>query len=194
MSEAEIERAMNAFETRTPWGLRDRAMLEFLYSTAVRASELARIAVADLDLDQGLAAIRLGKGAKDRMAPLTRSAVQWLRRYLQHARPVLVKPRPDVPQLFVSRRGGPFYRKLLSVRFRALSRQAGLAAPFTCHTIRRSVATLMLKNGASPAQVAALLGHGDLKSLARYVAHARATEVRDAHAKAHPREEGSAHP
>lgn len=172
-----------------PLGLRDRAMLEFEYSTALRVSELARIKVGDVDLAEGIAAVRLGKGAKDRMLPVGKVAVEWITRYLAESRPVLTdKSRPQTDALFVTATGLPMSQQILGRELRALGRKAGIARlSITCHVFRRTVATEMLRNGAPPAQVAALLGHEDLRSLCRYVSFA-AKEVKDAHSKRHPRE------
>lgn len=168
-------------------GLRDRAMLEFAYSTALRVAELHRVKVSDVDVTQEIALVCEGKGGKDRVVPIGRAALEWLNRYLSIARPVLAKSRPEVEELFITYRSRGFSYSLLRAHLRKLGRVAKLSTNLTCHVFRRTVATEMLRNGASPAQVAALLGHEDLKSLSRYVASV-AKELKKAHASSHPRE------
>jgi integrase/recombinase XerD len=127
--------------------------------------------VADLDLAAGVVTVRNGKGAKDRVVPLTKAVIEWLRRYLA------VRNTHDV--LFLTRWGKPFGEAM----FQKVLQKRGI----TCHVLRRTVATHLLEGGASPAAVAAILGHVDLETLSRY-ARVAAKEVKSAHARFHPRE------
>jgi integrase/recombinase XerD len=190
----DIERLMRTCDVATLPGLRDRAMLEFLYATAARISELRQVKVSDLDLGEGIARIQ-GKGGKTRIVPLGSGAVDWLRRYFSESRPFLTRSNVQVEEAFVSARGKPYARANLHRHIRDLGAKAGLSSTtrLTCHVLRRTVATAMLRNGASPAQVAALLGHENLDSLDRYVALAGVPDLKAAHATAHPRERKESH-
>lgn len=187
LTREEIEKLMAVPDVGKPTGLRDRALLEFLYSTGLRVSEVRRMKIADLDLAEGAACVRQGKGAKDRVVPIGKAAREWLSRYLAEGRPRMAKYHPGHEELFVAQYGKPFGEIMFGIHLRKLGRMAGLTFNLTCHVIRRTVATTLLRNGASPQEVAALLGHDDLRSLGYYVAFA-AREVKEAHAKTHPRE------
>lgn len=183
-----VERLMAVPDMAKPTGVRDRALLEFLYSTGLRVSEARRMALGDLDLADGSAQVRQGKGAKDRVVPLGMAAREWLKRYLVEARPRLAKHNPGHEELFVAQYGKPFGEIMFGIHLRGLGRRAGLPFNLTCHVIRRTVATDMLRNGASPQAVANLLGHEDVRSLGRYIAFA-AREIKEAHRRTHPREQ-----
>jgi integrase/recombinase XerD len=188
LSEVETRRLLGLCDVKTPLGLRNRALLEFLYSTVLRVSEIGRVKLSDLVSDgrDTLVFVHQGKGAKDRVIPLGRVAARWLTRYLEDSRPVLARYRPDADALFISWRSGPIRSFPMGRLIGRLGRQAGLSISLTCHVIRRTVATSMLRNGAPPQAVAGLLGHEDLQSLARYVASAGA-EIRKVHHEFHPR-------
>jgi integrase/recombinase XerD len=157
-------------------GLRDRALLEFLYSTGLRLSEATRVALQDLG--DGRVIVRGGKGGKDRVVPVGANAMACVTRYLPER-----KPKNDA--LFQTDTGRPFGSAWLSQVIRRLGQAAGLAV--NAHTIRRSLATHLLAAGASPSEVAAILGHEDLRSLSRYAA-AVERDLKETHAKTHPRE------
>ncbi len=183
----EVDRLLAVPDVATPSGIRDRALLEFLYATGLRVSEARRLNAPDVDLGGASALVREGKGAKDRVAPVGKAAVEWLGRYLAEGRPQLAADHPDVEELFLSDRGRAFGEQTFALHLKRLGREAGLATHLTCHVIRRTLATNLLRNGASPQEVAAILGHEDVRSLGRYVAFA-AREVKEAHRKSHPRE------
>jgi integrase/recombinase XerD len=189
LSEDETRRLLGVCDVKTPLGLRNRALLEFLYSTVLRVSEIGRVKLSDLVSDgrDTLVFVHQGKGAKDRVIPLGRVAARWLTRYLEDSRPVLAKYRPDADALFISCRGRLIQSFPMGRLILGLGKKAGLSISLTCHVIRRTVATSMLRNGAPPQAVAGLLGHGDLQSLSRYVASAGA-EIRKVHHEFHPRE------
>ncbi len=157
-------------------GLRDRALLEFLYSTGLRLSEAKRVTLQDLG--DGRVMVRGGKGGKDRVVPVGAGAMACVSRYLPQR-----KPTNDA--LFQTDTGRPFGSAWLRQVIRKLGQAVGLAV--NAHTIRRSLATHLLAAGASPSEVAAILGHEDLKSLSRY-AVVLAGEVKATHARTHPRE------
>jgi len=171
LSQPEVRDLLDRCDLRRHSGLRNRALLEFLYATGLRASEVRRLRLDDVDLAAGTATVRDGKGSKDRVVPLTASSVGWLRKYLE------VRAPHDV--LFLSRWGKPFSEVVLQQKLRKLG--------VTCHAVRRSMATHLIENGASPADVAAILGHVNLETLSRY-ARVASKQVKAAHAAFHPRE------
>lgn len=181
----EIARLVESPDVSRPTGLRDRALLEFLYSTGLRAGEMRRVAVVDLGDDA--VAVREGKGAKDRMVPVGARAMAWVRRYVLDVRPSLARHlRPERAELWLTHHGRPFSEPLFQQHLRKLGAIGGVEA-LTCHMIRRTMATHLLSAGASPQEVSAILGHGDLKSLSKYV-QAAAREAKETHARTHPRE------
>jgi len=163
-------------------GLRDRALLELLYGTGLRATEVRQLRVEDVDGD--VLRVRSGKGGKDRVVPIGKSLRGWLDRYLE-IRPRLARYRAGVAALILSRWGRPMSELVLQQNVRKLARQAGVR--FTCHALRRTFATHLLWAGASPAGVAELLGHANLETLARYAA-VGVRELKQAHGATHPRE------
>ncbi|MBI2931800.1 MAG: tyrosine-type recombinase/integrase [Planctomycetes bacterium] len=181
----EMKRAIEAPDVGTSRGLRDRALLEFLYSTGLRSNEARPLAVEDV-ADETVT-VRAGKGGKDRRVPLGAHAGAWVQRYLREARPRLAKPGETA--LWVMDRGRVFGEAWFRRHVRELGEAAGLTR-MTCHAIRRSMATHLLSAGASPSEVAGILGHEDLGSLSRYAALA-GVELKEAHARTHPREVGS---
>lgn len=185
LSREEMRRLVESPSSAKPTGLRDRAMLEFLYSTGLRASESRRLLVADLREDSVFVAA--GEGAKDRLVPVGSRALARLRNYLREARPRMVRYRPGTEELWVAQWGKPFGPVMFQHHLLKLGLAAGLESP-TCHMIRRSMATPLLAAGASSQEVSGILGHEDLKSLSRYV-NVAAREVRETHAATHPREQ-----
>ncbi len=165
-------------------GLRDRAMLETLYATAIRRMELIRLRVWDVDWARSSLMIRLGKGAKDRIVPLGARAKVWLEAYRDEARPQLVAGR-DEGTLFLSRDGRPLEAKRLSEKVRGYVEAAGIAKAGSCHLMRHTAATLMLEGGADIRFIQALLGHESLETTQIYtkVSIAKLAEI---HAATHP--------
>ena len=183
----EIEKLLVQPNDKTPMGLRDRAMLEVLYSTGLRVSELVGLRV--LDLDKAVGCIRcIGKGDKERIVPIGKKALALVERYLRDARPKLtpVGKQVNSPMLFINRRGGPLSRvgvwKILS----AYGKQAGLRVPLTPHMLRHSFATHLLEGGADLRSVQLMLGHSDISTTQIYthVVEERLKQVYKAH---HPR-------
>jgi integrase/recombinase XerD len=164
---AEVEAVMRQVDISEPMGLRDRAILETLYSTGMRRMELVNLTVADIDLERGTVLIRQGKGRKDRMIPIGERALGWIGRYLAQARLHLVKP-PDEGALFLTRDGEIFNGEWLSRIVARYVEQANLGKRGSCHLFRHTMATLMLEGGADVRYIQAMLGHAELSTTTIY--------------------------
>ncbi|HEX9765023.1 MAG TPA: site-specific tyrosine recombinase XerD [Candidatus Acidoferrales bacterium] len=180
----EVEKLLATAETSTSLGLRDRAMLEVLYATGLRVSELVKLKVADLQLDAGVVRC-LGKGNKERVVPLGRKSIASLEDYLRRGRPALTKRR-TTPYLFVSRRGGAMTRQNFWMLLRQRARAAGVRAHLTPHTLRHSFATHLLERGADLRAVQLLLGHADISTTQIYT-HVAQERLRQVYRTHHPR-------
>lgn len=186
VTEAEMLQLLGAPDTSTKLGIRDRAMLELLYSTAMRAGELLALHVGDVDSIHGLVHIREGKGAKDRVVPLGRTAQAWVERYLAEVRPhwLFGNARAHELRLFVSNRGTPFTSENLHALLRRHSAAAQVRHIYP-HAIRHAVATQMLQRGADLRAIQRLLGHASLRTTQFYTRVAP-TEIIHTHAHTHP--------
>lgn len=165
-------------------GLRDRALLELLYACGLRVSEASGLKATDLNLEAGFLRC-LGKGGKERVVPVGRQARQWIRRYLEEARPAF-KPKPGVRELFLSRLGRPLSRVSIWVILKQYALRAGLRKPVTPHTLRHSFATHLLQAGADLRVVQELLGHASIATTQIYT-HVDRARLKAIHAKFHPR-------
>lgn len=168
----------------TPQGLRDRALLELLYATGLRASECLGLTPADVNLTAGYV-VCLGKGRRQRLVPLGEQAAGWLRRYLEVVRPRLARRR-DAGRLFLNPRGGPLSRQALWTIVRRAARRAGLAAAVSPHVLRHSFASHLLQGGADLRSVQAMLGHADITTTQIYT-HLPSAALRRMYDAAHPR-------
>ena len=167
MTVSEVERVMAVCDLGTARGVRDRAILEVLYSTAMRGSELSGLALGDLDVANQTVLIRYGKGRKGRLVPIGERAVVWTEKYLAGARDHFAVP-PDDGWLFLNTRGGPIRTSKLGHLVRWHLNAAGITKPGSCHLFRHTAATLMLEGGADIRYIQALLGHADLTSTQIY--------------------------
>ncbi len=184
LSEAQVERLLAAPDVATLHGLRDRAMLETLYATGLRVSELVGLTLGRLALAQGVVRV-LGKGDKERLVPLGEEALAWLGRYLDTGRPALAR-RQASDALFLSARGTAMTRQAFWHNLKRYARAAGIGAALSPHTLRHAFATHLLNHGADLRVVQMLLGHTDLSTTQIYTQVARA-RLQSLHARHHPR-------
>lgn len=181
MRASEVEALLSAPDMKAPLGLRDRAILETLYASGMRVSELAALTLARLNLGQGVVRV-LGKGGRERLVPLGETACEVLRHWLS-ARPGL-KPQGD--WVFVSRTGRALSRQAIWARIRDLAVRAGINEPVHPHRLRHSFATHLLDNGADLRVVQMLLGHADLATTQIYT-HVSRSRLKSLHERHHPR-------
>ncbi|HUL73930.1 MAG TPA: site-specific tyrosine recombinase XerD [Vicinamibacterales bacterium] len=181
----EIDALLAAPDVSTPKGLRDRALIEVLYATGLRVSELVGLRIADLRADEGYLKC-FGKGSKQRVVPIGDEAVRWVRRYLANARPRLVGRR-ESPFLFVNARGGGRLTRLGFWKLlKAYGRQAGVRGRLSPHVLRHSFATHLLERGADLRAIQAMLGHADLSTTQIYT-HVLEARLRQVYDRFHPR-------
>jgi len=184
LSEAEVEALLGVPDTDTALGLRDRAMLEVLYATGLRVSELVGLRLTAVSLDAGVLRVT-GKGNKERLVPLGEEAVNWVGRYLKESRAALMA-RNQCDQLFVTARGGAMTRQAFWYLIKRHARGAGLTRPLSPHTLRHAFATHLLNHGADLRVVQMLLGHADISNTQIYTTVAR-ERLKQLHATHHPR-------
>jgi integrase/recombinase XerD len=184
LSAAQVEALLAAPDTAHPLGVRDRAILEVLYATGLRVSELIGLRPSDLDLEVGLLTC-FGKGRKERLVPLGQQARRWVRRYLAEVRPRLAKAGP-ASELFLSERGGRLSRMGLWGIVRRHALRAGVAGTLTPHVLRHSFATHLLERGADLRSLQAMLGHADISTTQIYT-HVTRERLRKIYDRFHPR-------
>ncbi len=184
LTESEAEAVLDQIDVETVFGLRDRAMLETLYSTGIRRRELGRLEQADIDRQRQTVLVRCGKGRKDRVVPIHARALAWIDQYVTRSRPQLSVGQPT-RLLFVTKTGRPMPPNQLSALVRRYVQSAGVAKPGGCHLFRHSAATLMLEGGADVRYIQALLGHASLNTTEIYT-HVSIQKLREVHAKTHP--------
>jgi integrase/recombinase XerD len=184
LSVEEVDRLIAAPDVSTARGLRDRAMVELLYATGLRVSELVGLRAADLNFEAGYLTCT-GKGDKQRLVPMGDQAVAWVRRYLRDGRPALLRQRSS-PRLFVNARGGGLSRVGFWKLLRAHGVKAGLPRGLSPHVLRHSFATHLLDRGADLRAIQMMLGHADLSTTQIYT-HVLDARMRAVYDKFHPR-------
>ena len=184
LSEAQVEALLAAPDIRMPLGLRDRTMLELMYASGLRVSELVGLKTVHVGLSEG--ALRVtGKGSRERMVPFGQEAHDWIRRYLQEARAVILNGQVS-DALFVTVRGGPMTRQMFWRLIKRYALAAGIQVALSPHTLRHAFATHLLNHGADLRAVQMLLGHADISTTTIYT-HVARERLKQLHARHHPR-------
>jgi integrase/recombinase XerD len=184
LSEAQVEALLNAPDTDTALGLRDRAMLELLYASGLRVSELVNLPLLSLNMREGVLRIT-GKGDKERLVPFGEEAGDWMQRYLDTARSELLAPK-NSPAVFVTQRGVAMSRVMFWMLIKKYALLADIHAPLSPHTLRHAFATHLLNHGADLRAVQMLLGHADISTTTIYT-HVARERLKQLHAQHHPR-------
>ncbi|HEY6096204.1 MAG TPA: site-specific tyrosine recombinase XerD [Gallionellaceae bacterium] len=184
LTEQDVELLLNAPEIALPLGLRDRTMLEVLYASGLRVSELVGLTMAQVSLSEGVVRV-MGKGSKERLVPLGEEALDWLRRYLAEARPLLMNGKVS-NAMFVTQRGEGMTRQMFWYLIKKHAKRGGMHKPLSPHTLRHAFATHLLNHGADLRVVQLLLGHADISTTQIYT-HVARERLKQLHAKHHPR-------
>ena len=184
LAEADVERLLESADIHTALGLRDRAMLETLYATGLRVSELVSLKLTALNANDGVLRVT-GKGNKDRLVPLGEEAVLWLTRYLADSRPLLLGQQPSAA-VFVTARGEGMTRQAFWYLIKRRAVAAGITRPLSPHTLRHAFATHLLNHGADLRVVQMLLGHSDISTTQIYT-HVARERMKHLHTQHHPR-------
>ena len=184
LNAAEVEAILNVPDLSTPMGIRDRAILETLYSTGIRRQELCNLRLGDLDYDRGLVRIEQGKGHKDRYVLIGERAVQWIEKYLIEVRPRLC-PSLNEQAIFLNTLGTQMNANRLGSQVHAIIRSAGIGKSGSCHLFRHTFATLLLENGCDVRYVQEMLGHSKMETTAVYT-HVAIKTLKEVHSRFHP--------
>ena len=184
LSQAQVEALLEAPDAHTALGLRDRAMLELMYASGLRVTELVTLKTWNLGLNEGVLRV-MGKGSKERLVPFGDVARQWLERYLQEARGAILAGQ-QTQDLFVTARGAGMTRVMFWVIVKKCALAAGITVPLSPHTLRHAFATHLLNHGADLRVVQLLLGHADISTTTIYT-HVARERLRQLHARHHPR-------
>lgn len=184
LSEAQVEALLAAPDVNTPLGLRDRTMLELMYASGLRVSELVDLKMLELSLNDGVLRVT-GKGSKTRLVPFGQQARLWIERYLKDARGIILNGQQD-DALFVTGRGSAMTRQMFWVLIKKHALKGGITAPLSPHTLRHAFATHLLNHGADLRVVQLLLGHSDISTTQIYT-HVARERLKHLHAQHHPR-------
>ncbi len=185
LNQSEIEAILNQPEITKSLGIRDKAILETLYATGVRVSELLTLARANVDFDAGIVRV-FGKGSKERLVPIGRSALEWMTKYLKSVRPVLAGKGKGRDVLFLNARGKPMSRMAIWKIVHNYTAKAGIKKEVHPHTFRHSFATHLLEGGADLRAVQEMLGHSDISTTQIYT-HIDREYLKEVHRTFHPR-------
>jgi integrase/recombinase XerD len=185
MTHSEVESLLSAPDRDTPEGMRDRAMLELMYASGLRATEVVSLRLENVDDNAGFLRV-VGKGGKERVVPVAQPALETLQEYVKHGRPRFLRKKGAGNLLFLSRLGRPITRQTLWNRIGRWAREAGIRGSISPHTLRHSFAGHLLAGGADLRAVQAMLGHADISTTQIYT-HVTAERLREIHRKHHPR-------
>jgi integrase/recombinase XerD len=184
LNEEEVEALLKAPDIQDPLGLRDRAMLEVLYASGLRVSELVGLKVTEVSLSEGVIRVT-GKGSKTRLVPMGELAVEWISRYLKESRPQILQKRLS-DSLFVTQRGSAMTRQAFWYLIKRYALLAGISKPMSPHVLRHAFATHLLNHGADLRVVQMLLGHSDISTTQIYT-HVARERLKQLHSLHHPR-------
>jgi integrase/recombinase XerD len=184
LTEEDVEGLLGAPDVEQVLGLRDKAMLETIYASGLRVSELVTLKLGQVSQDMGVVRV-VGKGSKERLVPLGEEALAWIRRYVREARPRLLAGRAS-DDLFITARGSAMTRQMFWHLLRRHALMAGLRKPISPHTLRHAFATHLLNHGADLRVVQLLLGHSDISTTQIYT-HVARERLKQLHARHHPR-------
>ncbi len=184
LTHKEADQVLNQADTTTEYGIRDRAIMEVLYSTGIRRMELVGLKINDIDYERGTLMVVHGKGDKDRMLPIGERAIGWVKKYRNEVRPELVIPN-NVTSLFLSQYGEAIGVAWLSMLISKYITSADIGKTGSCHLFRHTMATAMLENGADIRYVQMMLGHARMETTQVYT-HVSITKLKEVHARTHP--------
>ena len=184
LSEKQVDDLLAAPDVDTPLGLRDRAMLELMYASGLRVSELVALKVFELSLNDGVLRV-LGKGSKERLVPFGGEARRWIERYMHESRPAILDGQ-QTADLFVTARGAGMTRVMFWIIVKKHAQAADIHVPLSPHTLRHAFATHLLNHGADLRAVQLLLGHADISTTTIYT-HVARERLKQLHAQHHPR-------
>jgi integrase/recombinase XerD len=184
LNEREVEVVLGQPDTSDRYGVRDRTMMEVLYSTGIRRRELAELGLYDIDAVRGTLMVRSGKGNKDRVVPIGERALAWVDKYVREARGDLVT-LPDCGVMFLSRFGEGISLTSLSQKVREYIKSANVGKTGSCHLFRHTMATMMLERGADIRFIQEMLGHADISSTQLYT-RVSIKRLQEVHAATHP--------
>jgi len=185
LSESQVEALLSAPDINDPIGLRDRAMIELLYATGLRVTELVSLEYSSVNLQQGVVKV-MGKGNKERLVPMGDEAVSWIQQYMDDARADIMQGKGISPQLFVTKRGGGMTRQAFWYLIKRHALSVGIRQKLSPHTLRHAFATHLLNHGADLRVVQLLLGHSDLSTTQIYT-HVAKARLQALHQEHHPR-------
>ena len=184
LTEEDVDKLLEAPDTNDALGFRDRTMLELLYASGLRVSELVTLELSQVNLQQGIVRVT-GKGGKERLVPLGEEALNWLERFIRHDRVDINNGRP-VDAIFPTRRGGPMTRQAFWQLIKRYAVKANINKPLSPHTLRHAFATHLINHGADLRVVQLLLGHSNLSTTQIYT-HVARERLKSLHAEHHPR-------
>jgi integrase/recombinase XerD len=191
LTEDEARKILDQPNLSSMTGIRDRTILEVFYSTGIRLEEMTNLTIYDCDLQGGLLRVNKGKFAKDRVIPLGRHAIRFLKEYITHVRPHHTRENKAIRNLFVNQSGRPLSKIVIEIIVRIYAKAAGITKKVTPHTFRHTFATQLVKNGADITAVQKMLGHSNL-SVTHIYTRVAGIDVKKTHSSHHPREKDKA--